>query len=415
LKNFPHQINDLDKLTAALGVANVLIGTNNDLSDDGVLGEALANAGVYTFRNKTKTVATNIAAEKQKALGNQGFRTAARDIRRFFLLANLLTSALNITQRGQSLLDAAGNVPLRNALWRDAMLQLNLLDAAGNASHPYRVLMRLVADHPGIETTKLLLALEAKDDSAAEYARVSALAALAVPDIIQSLNIGKANARNATKILPAIAEQIGDILRQGNHTFLGTQSSATEDTLIEEEGGDYEKSVPPTPLAVTPASISPLPNFAAAAQTSVDMSAAIEIRKKRTIEHHKAVTSVATILDHSGFLLYERPFDCLGHKAGAGSLLVEVKTLDGTRSDERHQSEKALGQLRGYRFFNVPAAMKAPKIVEIVAYTAVPSSDAIHFMRDNTVCSAWPDKGVWHASDLAGNIANFSPDDLVGH
>jgi hypothetical protein len=52
LKNFPHQVNDLGKLTSALNVANVLIGSKKSIGDDGVFGEALAHAGVYSKRKR---------------------------------------------------------------------------------------------------------------------------------------------------------------------------------------------------------------------------------------------------------------------------------------------------------------------------------------------------------------------------
>jgi hypothetical protein len=413
LKNFPHQVNDLGKLTAALNVANMLGGAGKPIGDDGVFGEALAHAGVYTFRNKTLSVAANIKEEKTKPVGSQGFRTAARDIRRFFMLADLMTPAYGLTQRAHEILAASGNVSLRNALWRDAMLQLRLTDANGNTSHPYRIMRRLLADRPGIETSKLLLALEARDDSPAEYVRISALANLSVPAIISAIGIGESNARNATKILPGIGEQVGDVFRGANHSYLAKHAIATEDSIIEEGSDEYEKSEPSTPIEVKAEDISSVPSFSATPPTNVDLAAAIEIRKRRTIEHHKAVIGLAKIIASNGYTLYESPYDCLGFKKKTGALLIEMKTLDGTRADERRQSERALGQLSGYRFFNVQEKMKIPKLQEIVAYTAKPNDDTVHFMRDNAVCSVWPTGADWMSADLEGNIAKLSPDDLL--
>ena len=51
MKNFPHQINQLLKLTRALGVFGRLIEAKLNVDDDGIVGDALARAGVYTFRN----------------------------------------------------------------------------------------------------------------------------------------------------------------------------------------------------------------------------------------------------------------------------------------------------------------------------------------------------------------------------
>ena len=102
----------------------------------------------------------------------------------------------------------------------------------------------------------------------------------------------------------------------------------------------------------------------------------------------------------------------LGFKRDTGGLLIEVKTLDGSRSDERRQCEKVLGQLKGYTFFNVPDTVKNPKLVELVAYSEAPSPDAVKFMQDNSIYSAWSDDDHWLTVDPAGNFASLSPDDL---
>ena len=51
MKNFPHQINQLPRLRRALQVFVRLIDARESVIDDGVVGDALADAGVYTFRN----------------------------------------------------------------------------------------------------------------------------------------------------------------------------------------------------------------------------------------------------------------------------------------------------------------------------------------------------------------------------
>lgn len=57
MKNFPHQINQLPRLTNALGVYVRLIEKKHDVDDDEVAGDALARAGVYTFGNpRTETI-----------------------------------------------------------------------------------------------------------------------------------------------------------------------------------------------------------------------------------------------------------------------------------------------------------------------------------------------------------------------
>jgi hypothetical protein len=413
VKNFPHQFNDLDKLTAALSLAQVLVAENQHYNDDVVFGAALVNAGIYTFRNKALTVAQNLAQEALKAASSQGFQTAARDVRRFFALADLVRVVPALSQLGNDIIASAGNAPLRNALWREAMLQLGLTDALGNTSHPYRILLRLVADRPGIETFKLLLALEARDDGPPEYARILGLADLPFDQIVAAVGIGVANARNAVKVLPGIAEQVGDIKRDGGRAYPLSHSGVSEDSLIEQETPpDFAASQPAAPMALDPANIAPIPNFAAADAVNVDLAAAIQLRNRRIVEHQQTVVSIAQLFDSFGYTTYANPYDCLAHRDQVGGILVEVKTLDGSKADERRQSQKALGQLRGYAYYSVQPQLRAPKLLEVAAYSA-PPSDSVPFMGVNEVYSAWRDNGQWKVADLQGNISNFLPDVLL--
>jgi hypothetical protein len=413
VKNFPHQFNDLTKLTAALGVAQVLIAGNQQYNDDAVFGAALANGGIYTFQNRALTVAQNLAQEAQKPASSQGFQTAARDVRRFFALADLVRAMPALSQLGSDILAAAGNVSLRNALWREAMLQVALTDADGNSSHPFRILLDLVADRPGIETPKLLLALEARDDSPAEYARILGLADLPFDQIVASVGVGVANARNAVKILPGIAEQVGEIKRVGGRAYPVSHLGVSEDSLIEQETPlEYSASQAAAPTALDPANIAPIPNFAAVGAVNVDLKAAIQLRNRRIIEHQQAVTSIAQLFASFGYTTYANPYDCLAHRDQIGGILVEVKTLDGSKADERRQSEKALGQLRGYAYYSVPTQLKSPKLLEVAAYSAPPAG-SVPFMAANNVCCAWRDNGQWLVADLQGNISNFLPDALL--
>ena len=413
MKNFPHQVSELSKLTAALGVANVLLASGNGYSDDGVFGEALAKAGVYTFRNKSLSVSQNIKAEATKPTGSQGFRTAARDIRRFFALAGLVQGA-EVSERGSDILESAGQAPLRNALWRDALLRLSLPDSEGNVSHPYRILLQLVADRPGIDSSNLLLALEAKDDSPSEYARILKLANSSFATVVKSIGIGEANARNAVKLLPSIAEQVDDISRYNGRAYLRAKGAATEDSLSDTDGGaEFEKTEPSDPSEIAPEDIAPIPAFGDAGESLADLSASIEIRKLRTKQHQETTVSLAKIIGADGFKTFANPYDCLGYKNKVGGLLLEVKTLDGTRGDERRQSVKALGQLKGYRYFSLPPKMRAPKLIEIVGFSGPPSNATIAFLRESAVCSCWQHDNQWLVSDLAGKVASFSPKALL--
>jgi hypothetical protein len=250
--------------------------------------------------------------------------------------------------------------------------------------------------------------------SPSEYARLLKLANSSFSKIVTSINVGEANARNAVKLLPSIAEQVGDISRFNNRAYLRARGTATEDSLSDTEGGtEFEKTEPSDPLEVAPENIAPIPAFGNAAASLVDLSASIEIRKLRTKQHQETAVSLAQIIGSAGFKTFANPYDCLGYKGGIGGILLEVKTLDGTRGDERRQSEKALGQLKAYRYFSVPPKLKAPKLIELVGFSGLPSKATLAFLRESAVCCCWQNNDQWLASDLAGKVSNFSPNALL--
>jgi hypothetical protein len=142
------------------------------------------------------------------------------------------------------------------------------------------------------------------------------------------------------------------------------------------------------------------------------LAGAIEIRKRRTIAHHGAVVSFAKLLAAHGYTTYENPYDCLGYKNRKGGILAEVKTLDGSRPDERRQAEKALGQLKGYKYFNVVDNLQRPRLIEVAAFSDKPDKSTIDFMKENGVQPAWLQESQWLTTDRSGNGTNLLPDAL---
>src|ERR1035438_1563062 len=164
MKNFPHQFNDLSKLFNALAVAQQLIRNGTTLSDEH-FGEQLTREEIYTYRDKSLSITEFLRLEQEKPASNRGYLTVSRDIRRFFELLGFITVFPDKTGR----LSPAANQLLRTAseeirkqLWKNSLLQLGLEGTDGEVSHPYRILLKLVNTFPGIETTKLMLALEAE-------------------------------------------------------------------------------------------------------------------------------------------------------------------------------------------------------------------------------------------------------------
>ena len=168
MKNFPHQFNDLNKLFNALVVARQLIENDTPLADEN-FGKQLAREGIYTYRNKTLSIGQYLEREQKKPASNRGYLTVSRDIRRFFELLGFIIvfpdKKARLSPAAKQLLGTE-STDLRKELWKNAMLQLGLEGTGGEISHPYRILLKIVNTFPGIETPKLMMALEAENESA---------------------------------------------------------------------------------------------------------------------------------------------------------------------------------------------------------------------------------------------------------
>src|SRR5205807_1608359 len=119
--------------------------------------------------------------------------------------------------------------PQMHELWRRSLLDLALEDDSGT-SHPYRILLRLVANLPGMPKPYSGLCLEAEDDRAAEFARIMAIASRPNPIKTMDKLAGEHMARNSIKILPSLAEQLGDIVDVSGRL---TISSRVADVLFD--------------------------------------------------------------------------------------------------------------------------------------------------------------------------------------
>lgn len=419
MKNFPHQFADVHRLTDALRAASDTINAGLDFARDDVFGPELARSGVYTFRGGGD-LETNLAAEALKPRASRGTETAAREMRRFLVLAGFISQdpiagTYELTAKGAELL-ASDNVTVTNALWREAMLGLVLEDGEGNLSHPYRIMLRLVGDNPGIENFNLMLAFESKDDSEAEYERISGLLGLSFEELIDAVGVGEPKARNAVKILPSIAGQVGDLHRESGRSYPAASIEIAEDSIEPiSVKSKKKKSAPASGKRVTKevnsGTIATTPEFSDgdSDETMVDLSGAIELRKRRTKLHHEVVKKFAERMEGEGFRLFEDPFDCLATKDST-SLLIEVKTLDGSPSDERRQSEKALGQIKGYAHFDLPSEINPMDTVQIILFSQKPREATLEFLLASGIVPMW-----WNSHDSFellnsdGDVVEFDP------
>ena len=414
MKNFPHQFSDLERLTNALRVASTILDRGADFTSDGVYGTALARAGVYTFRGGGN-LQTLLRRERDKPRSQRGTETAAREMRRFLVLAGFIeidaeANHCALTPSGKDLVRANSNSVIKG-MWRSAMLNLALEDAAGRLSHPYRILLRLITDNPGIETRKLMLSFEAQTDSGDEYTRISEYIDLDYDDMLDQLGVSEASAKNAVKILPSIAEQVGDIRRADRRSWTVSRIEAVEDgfeSISNREIG--KKTVPGRGRTVTRnvdvENIAATPVFNDAIERNYDLSGGIELRKLRTASHQELVRAIARVLSDRGFTLSENPFDCLA-QSDEIALLIEVKTLDGGPSDERRQAEKALGQLKAYSHFDLPEDVD--QVREMAVFSHCPSEQTRAFLRNNGITVVWSTEDDFVLADN-GDLVAFDPD-----
>jgi hypothetical protein len=392
LKNFPHQYNQLSKLEEALRVASILIDGEDELRDDGVYGYALARAHVYTFRGLDEPAAfdleVRIGQEKQKPIGSQGARTAARETRRTLSLLHFLEFTddnYKLAPEGQRLLYAASQNDVRGRaiIWRRCLWQLELIDQDGHVSHPIRLMLRLLGDGP-LGKLALGFALEALDDSEEEFQRIHGLAISADIDAAyESIGTPTAQAPNSVKILPALAEQVGLIT-------ISSDSIASILPL----GQRVAKGIVPRPAAIRPSTSLPIHRKAMVRPfksdrepgtlaptvplTPEEQHEAQERLRERSAEHERILKTFALLFDGSGADLKENPlaFDFTASNSAAFVLLCEAKSIGNT--DERIQVRLAVGQLSYYEYFDVIPLYDGATIAKVLLVNRPLSSD----MRD---------------------------------
>lgn len=413
MKNFPHQFNDLTKLYNALTVVKQLVQNQTPLTDDN-FGRQLTIEGIYTYRNRELTIEQFLASEQEKPAANRGYLTVARDIRRFFELLGFITvfpdRTVRLSPAANQLLRTT-SIDIRKELWKNSLLQLGLEGTDGEVSHPYRILLKIVNTFPGIDTPKLMLALEAENDTEEEFERIYNLAQRTIEQIIVDTGTTNAMAANAIKILPGIAEQLGDIERRNNRTYPVGQLVITEDEITTEEQPerrarlDYKQT--------SAGEIAREPNLNIVSSVTVDYAEAIRIRQRRLAEHQEIVRLLAFINENYGFQLYEGKFDCLATKNDT-PLLYEVKTILASTSDEEKQTVKGVGQLKYYKYSIVNRQMGYTNVKEVIVFSSRPEAGIIDFCSAENISVIWRVGEAFQIYNVNTNADElFNPDNLL--
>ena len=395
MRNFPHQVNQIYKIKGALQVVSQLATEGHDVGDDGVLGYAIARAGIYTFRNllnpSSRELEDAIQREQGKPPSNQGPRTFARDLRRTLLLVGLLehlqVSDWRVTSSGQRVLEISDPPdPEATALWTDAVINLSLSDPSlGDTIHPARNMLRIVAHSPGVEKRWLAFALDMRDDSDAELDRVVALQRLPFGAALELVGAGQYMAANAVKILPSLLEQLGLMsIQEGMCTLTPSglaliramQIPSIEHTLTIRQARRGRTVVEPADIPEHP--------LTPTGQTRgiEDQLHSAALLGERTSQHQQLVRRVVNLLRTSGRVseirVSDDAFDVLALSGVRPEvLLIEAKTL---RDDALLQARIALGQLLFYEFFDIRPIAAGRSIRKIVVFDSEPGQQAREFL-----------------------------------
>ncbi len=419
MKGFPNQVADLQKIATGIQALANLVDAGEDARNDGVFGPALVRAQIAGTGHTPRPIEEYIAEQLFKEPSRQSFRTTARGLRELFRLLGLADDSgprVVVTDLGRRAAAFAGS-PMDDAqiwFWRGVIRNMTHTDPRGT-SHPYQVLLRLVARAPGITRAKTALALEAADDSPAELDRIVALAALAQDDIREQIGVTKSNWDNAKKVLPKFAEQLKDVIRSGNSFTIadspGRAGQGGAEAIAPQPARRQGARAPRNSRRVTQETI----GRAGTAERSdevdvpppdIDPAAAaraIELRADRLRRHNQLVREFAARLAAVGARLFEDPFDILALQADLG-ILVEVKTLDGAADDERDRVRDALSQLLYYEAFVVPKEAGEALIRRVACFERGISEPHRDWLNAQGIAVIWRDNGNFVGDELASEF-----------
>jgi len=402
VKGFPNQAADLRRLTSALKVFADLLAAGENPRHDDVYGEELVRRGVLRTGHRPMPIGEYLEEQKRKPPSYRSYQTSARGLRELFRILGLIRDAdeaVSLTARGTRIAalpdGPLGDTGLR--VWGEAIRNFSHYGNQSRASHPYRVLIRLVAKKPGITRAKCALALEARDDSDEELRRIVGLADLPEDEIVRLIGETKTNWNNAKKILPKFAEQLGDVVKVRGRFYLAQAADEPGVPRLLPGGAPPAPGRRREPRVVTSDSIARAgtgdeeEDFRLPGEVGLDptaVAAAIAARRDRVTRHNTMVRALAAALESTEAGLYEDPFDCLAVYDDR-AVLAEVKTLDGTEADEREQVRRALAQLKYYEAFDTADIVGDRETAKVACFEAEISEEHKRWLLDNDILTIW--------------------------
>ena len=305
-------------------------------------------------------------------------------------------------------------------LWRTVIGNMTHDGGDGESSHPYQVLLRLVARCPGITRAKCALALEAKNDSDRELDSIVGLSEMDEAAIRATIGVSESNWDNAKKILPRFAEQLGDVQKRRQQFHLNDAPGVEKVSADEPEPTAVAQGPrrPRSASAVTSSSIAKSgrtddwdeADDSVPPEVHPDAARARMVRIRRRLQRHNAIVQrIAKLLEAEGAELFENPFDCLACFPDEG-LLIEVKSLDGTPTDEMARVRDALGQLLYYESFVTKPLVKKRAIRKVACFENEVSSAHIAWLQASDIQVLWVDGKVLDGTteakaELAGHFS----------
>jgi len=229
---------------------------------------------------------------------------------------------------------------------------------------------------PGLSKPYAGLCLEARDDSDKEFNRMLKIARHSSPSETMNALAGAHMARNSVKILPSIAEQLGDVHDDRSRLFI---SERVADVLATEEGA--EASVEAVQKLVRRPYA---PRKRAAGGKRREPGAGETVMRSYEPDRVGArFNAHEDCLDRLSKLF---PADVDRLQAIYDLLLVEAKTI---RNDARRQVRAALGQLFYYEHFDVAPLHPGKEIRRLALTDRELGEDLQAFLTEHQIGLLW--------------------------
>ena len=409
---FPHQINDPIKLRKILKVVNELLEGGEEISDAS-LGYTLFLKGIIRSREQSSlTLREQLAIIERKAASLQSPLSIARDIRSLFELCGLIQMAgrgYELTDIGRAIVSAPERPNLtaeEKKAWLKGLWNLTLQSGSGTF-RPLKIMLEILAEGK-FESRSLAFAFTASDESEEELRRIKT----AVKRIdsgnsdfeteLESSGITPSNARNSVKIIPALAEHLHLIIREGGvasitpfgRTLLDKQARRPRRRAktsrgrepffrIVDSDDDLGRNWKPEDTEEGEGEYDP--------QDEKDKLARL---RERTDLHQETLDKIRRVYIGKGWRVGIGNFDLLAEKDDVAHL-HEVKTLaEGDVTDERLRIIDGVGKLFFYEEFDVPSLIsEETKVQKIMVFNAKPNrKEHIEFLSKIGIWSIWFDE-----------------------